>query len=189
MFLVLDFCSGGNLASYLRQHGRVQEKIAKRFTQQMGSGHLISSHHIIHRDLKPENILLSGKESDVVLITMWRQYADLHYTWLQKFFNFKDMIIRVGVILFELLNGYPPFRAFSLLQNIKSSSCLPFSQHIPSGLHPDCVDICSRLLSANPGLAHGLTLTKHIFLSSLPTRGTIHIFLSLSRCSSTSVLR
>jgi serine/threonine-protein kinase ULK/ATG1 len=42
MFLVLEFCSGGNLSSYLQQQGRVEEKIAKRFTQQMGSGHLIS---------------------------------------------------------------------------------------------------------------------------------------------------
>nr|TKS02591.1 serine/threonine-protein kinase ULK3 isoform X1 [Populus alba] len=151
MFLVLEFCSGGNLASYLQQHGR--------------------SHHIIHRDLKPENILLSGKESDVVLkiadFGLSRRVLPDNYVetvcgspfymapevlQFQRYDCKVDMW-SVGVILFELLNGYPPFRArtnFQLLQNIQSSSCLPFSQHILPGLHPDCVDICSRLLSANP---------------------------------------
>lgn len=129
MFLVLEFCSGGNLASYLQQHGRVQEKIAKRFTQQMGDGlKILQSHHIIHRDLKPENILLSGKESDVVLkiadFGLSRRVLPDNYVetvcgspfymapevlQFQRYDCKVDMW-SVGVILFELLNGYPPFR-------------------------------------------------------------------------------
>ncbi|KAG6737320.1 hypothetical protein POTOM_058836 [Populus tomentosa] len=169
MFLVLEFCSGGNLASYLQQHGRVQEKIAKRFTQQMGDGlKILQSHHIIHRDLKPENILLSGKESDVVLkiadFGLSRRVLPDNYVetvcgspfymapevlQFQRYDCKVDMW-SVGVILFELLNGYPPFRGRTNFQVVSFLSCLPFSQHILPGLHPDCVDICSRLLSANP---------------------------------------
>ncbi|XP_021686651.2 serine/threonine-protein kinase ATG1t isoform X6 [Hevea brasiliensis] len=68
IFLVLEFCKGGNLASYIRLHGRVQEEITRRFMQQLGAGlEILQSHHIIHRDLKPENILLSGQEADVIL--------------------------------------------------------------------------------------------------------------------------
>ncbi|BFG35220.1 hypothetical protein CerSpe_214930 [Prunus speciosa] len=37
IFLVLEFCNGGNLAAYIRQHGRVQEQIARKFMQQLGS--------------------------------------------------------------------------------------------------------------------------------------------------------
>nr|XP_048322585.1 serine/threonine-protein kinase ATG1t-like isoform X2 [Ziziphus jujuba var. spinosa] len=56
IFLVLEFCAGGNLASYINQHGRVQEQIVGRFMQQLGAAlELLHSHHIIHRDLKPEN--------------------------------------------------------------------------------------------------------------------------------------
>ncbi|KAH7510933.1 hypothetical protein FEM48_ZijujUnG0064100 [Ziziphus jujuba var. spinosa] len=55
IFLVLEFCAGGNLASYINQHGRVQEQIVGRFMQQLGAAlELLHSHHIIHRDLKPE---------------------------------------------------------------------------------------------------------------------------------------
>ncbi|BFG35221.1 hypothetical protein CerSpe_214950 [Prunus speciosa] len=59
----------------------------------------------------------------------------------------------VGVILFELLNGCPPFPGrtnVQVLKNIKSSTCLPFDQLILSRLHPDSVDMRSKLLSRNP---------------------------------------
>ncbi|XP_021833206.1 serine/threonine-protein kinase ATG1t-like isoform X2 [Prunus avium] len=59
----------------------------------------------------------------------------------------------VGVILFELLNGCPPFPGrtnVQVLKNINSSTCLPFDQLILSRLHPDSVDMCSKLLSRNP---------------------------------------
>ncbi|XP_040872439.1 serine/threonine-protein kinase ATG1t isoform X2 [Glycine max] len=61
----------------------------------------------------------------------------------------------VGTILFELLNGYPPFNGrnnVQVLRNIRSCTCLPFSQLILSGLDPDCLDICSRLLCLNPAV-------------------------------------
>uniref|UniRef100_I1JY48 Protein kinase domain-containing protein n=1 Tax=Glycine max TaxID=3847 RepID=I1JY48_SOYBN len=55
VYLVLEFCAGGNLASYIQNHGRVQQQIARKFMQQLGSGlKVLHSHDIIHRDLKPE---------------------------------------------------------------------------------------------------------------------------------------
>ncbi|CAN1169492.1 Serine/threonine-protein kinase ATG1t [Linum perenne] len=38
MFMVLEFCDGGDLAAYVRNHGRVQENTARRFMQQLGTG-------------------------------------------------------------------------------------------------------------------------------------------------------
>ncbi|KAH0996438.1 hypothetical protein GBA52_020302 [Prunus armeniaca] len=174
IFLVLEFCNGGNLAAYIRQHGRVQEQIARKFMQQLGAGlEILHSHHIIHRDLKPENILLSHSDDDaVVKVADFGLSRSLHpgdyaetvcgsplymapeVLQFERYDGKVDMW-SVGVILFELLNGCPPFPGrtnVQVLKNIKSSTCLPFDQLILSRLHPDSVDMCSKLLSRNPGV-------------------------------------
>ncbi|MBA0589338.1 hypothetical protein Gorai_018091 [Gossypium raimondii] len=214
LFLVLEFCAGGNLASYIRRYGRVQEQLARRFMQQLGAGlEVLQSHHIIHRDLKPEfsgmhpdfasksfyrivivwhyfslvapptlqlaipillNILLLGSKDDLVLkiadFGLSRSLDPGNYAQtvcgsplymapeVLQFQSYDEKVDMwsLGAILFELLNGHPPFHgrtSVQLLQNIKSSTCLPFSKLILPRLHPDCVDMCSRLLSVNPGLA------------------------------------
>ncbi|KAF3440537.1 hypothetical protein FNV43_RR18821 [Rhamnella rubrinervis] len=128
IFLVLEFCAGGNLASYINQHGRVEEQIVRRIMQQLGAGlEILHSHHIIHRDLKPENILLSGSEDDMLLkiadfglsrsvppgdyaetVCGSPLYMAPEVLQFQRYDEKVDMW-SVGAILFELLNGYPPF--------------------------------------------------------------------------------
>ncbi|KAK2968041.1 hypothetical protein RJ640_003775 [Escallonia rubra] len=176
VFLVLEFCAGGNLASYIKHHGRVQECMAKRFMSQLGAGlEVLNSHCIIHRDLKPANILLSSVESEAVLkiadfgLSRSRTsrpdgsagmvcgsplYMAPEILQFQQYDEKVDMW-SIGTILFELLNGYPPFHGrtnVQLLQNIKSCTCLPFSPYILPALEPDSLDLCLRLLSKDPGI-------------------------------------
>ncbi|XP_060183751.1 serine/threonine-protein kinase ATG1t-like isoform X3 [Lycium barbarum] len=151
-FLVLEFCAGGDLASYIQNHGRVQECVARKFMKQIGAGlEVLSMHQIIHRDLKPENILLSSMEDDPILkiadfgLSRMLNPNDLAETVCGSPFYMAPEILQfkkyddkvdmwsLGAILFELLNGYPPFRGRTSVQ-----------------LHPDCVDLCSRLLSIDP---------------------------------------
>ncbi|XP_020213505.1 serine/threonine-protein kinase ATG1t isoform X2 [Cajanus cajan] len=175
VYLVLEFCAGGNLSSYIQTHGRVQQQTARKFMQQLGSGlKVLHSHGIIHRDLKPENILLSSHDGDAVLkiadfglsrTVRPGEYAETvcgsplymapEVLRFQRY-DYKADMWSVGAILFELLNGYPPFNGrnnVQVLKNIRSCTCLPFSQLILSGLDPDCLDICSRLLCLNPVFA------------------------------------
>ncbi|XP_011099785.1 serine/threonine-protein kinase ATG1t isoform X1 [Sesamum indicum] len=172
IILALEFCAGGNLASYIQHHGRVQECVAKRFMQQLGAGlKVLKQNHIVHRDLKPENILLSCSDCNPILkiadfglsrILLPDESAETvcgsplymapEILQFQRYDEKVDMW-SVGAILFELLNGYPPFHGRSsvqLLQNIKASTSLPFCHLILPHLHPDCIDLCSRLLSINP---------------------------------------
>lgn len=172
IFLVLEFCAGGNLATYIQHNGRVHEHIVRNFMQQLGSGlWVLHSHNIIHRDLKPQNILLSIPSSDAVLkiadfglsrVVPPGEYADTvcgsslymapEVMQFQKYDSKVDMW-SLGAILFELLNGYAPFHGrnnVQLLQNIQKTASLPFSQLILPSLHPDTTDICTRLLCKNP---------------------------------------
>ncbi|KAK1264354.1 CBL-interacting serine/threonine-protein kinase 11 [Acorus gramineus] len=172
VFLVMEFCAGGDLASYICLKGRVQEQVARKFAGQIGAGlKVLHAHHIIHRDLKPENILLSTSNNNPVLkisdfglsrVVLPGEYAETvcgsplymapEVLQFQKY-NEKVDMWSVGAILFELLNGYPPYRGrtnVQLLQNIMKSTCLPFSELILPGLNRDCVDVCLRLLCKNP---------------------------------------
>ncbi len=59
LWLVMEFVSGGDLASYLKRRGTVMEKEACAIIARCARG-LVAIHAagLIHRDLKPENIFL-----------------------------------------------------------------------------------------------------------------------------------
>lgn len=39
IIMVLEYCDGGSLSSYIQSHGRVEEDIARRFMKQIGIIH------------------------------------------------------------------------------------------------------------------------------------------------------
>lgn len=61
IFMVMEFVSGGELFDYILKHGKLSERDARRFFQQIISGvDYCHRHMIVHRDLKPENLLLDS---------------------------------------------------------------------------------------------------------------------------------
>jgi serine/threonine-protein kinase ULK2 len=66
IYIVLEFCNGGDLAKYLRIHeGKLTEKEVSKILLQLNQGlQILSEKKIIHRDLKPENILIHHKNND-----------------------------------------------------------------------------------------------------------------------------
>ncbi|KAK9279633.1 hypothetical protein L1049_013312 [Liquidambar formosana] len=171
IYLVLEYCDGGDLARYVHRDGKVSEAVARHFMRQLAAGlQVLNEKNLIHRDLKPQNLLLSTKETTPLL-----KIGDFGFARSLKPQGLADTlcgsplymapeIIRslkydakadlwsVGAILFQLVTGKPPFDGNSplqLFQNITSRE-LQFPEGALEELHPDCVDLCRSLLRQNP---------------------------------------
>ncbi|XP_039008387.1 serine/threonine-protein kinase ATG1a-like isoform X2 [Hibiscus syriacus] len=172
IFLVLEYCDGGDLAAYINRHGKVSEEIARHFMRQLAAGlQVLQEKHLIHRDLKPQNLLLSIKGETPQLKIGDFGFArsltpeDLAATLCgsplymapeiiqNKKYDAKADLWSVGAILFQLVTGKPPFNGNSqlqLFQNILRSTELQFPEGSLQELHPDSVGLCRSLLRHNP---------------------------------------
>ncbi|CAL9136728.1 unnamed protein product [Musa textilis] len=194
IYLILEYCRGGDLSVYIQNHGRVPEATAKHFMKQLASGlQVLRDNNVIHRDLKPQNLLLSSYDENAVL-----KIADFGFArslpprglaetlcgsplymapevmQFQKY-DAKADLWSIGVILYQLVTGKTPFTGNSqiqqLLQNIVKTNELSF----PLGydLSCDCMDLCQKLLRRNA--VERLTFEEffnHQFLSEQPSLDT-----------------
>ena len=58
-YIVMEYCNGGDLASFLGKKGRFREMEAVKLMKQICDGvRYIHQQNVLHRDIKPANILL-----------------------------------------------------------------------------------------------------------------------------------
>ncbi|XP_028796167.1 serine/threonine-protein kinase AtPK2/AtPK19-like isoform X2 [Neltuma alba] len=127
LYIVLDFVNGGHLFFQLCRQGLFREDLARFYAAEIVSAvsHL-HANGITHRDLKPENILLDAR-GHVVLTDfgLARQFCDgenarsnsmcgtLEYMapeiLLGKGHDKAADWWSVGILIFEMLTGKPPF--------------------------------------------------------------------------------
>uniref|UniRef100_A0ACD5XNJ7 Uncharacterized protein n=1 Tax=Avena sativa TaxID=4498 RepID=A0ACD5XNJ7_AVESA len=189
IYLILEYCRGGDLYSYLLQHKRVPETVAKHFIRQLACGlQMLREKNVVHRDLKPQNILLVANSENSIL-----KIADFGFAkFLEPYglaetlcgsplymapevmqaqkYDAKADLWSVGIILYQLVTGFPPFNGDSqiqLMRNILKSGQLRF----PPGceLSHNCIDLCGKLLRINS--VERLTVeefVKHPFLFEHP---------------------
>ncbi|XP_061967638.1 serine/threonine-protein kinase ATG1a-like [Populus nigra] len=172
IFLVLEYCDGGDLAGYIQRHGKVTEAVARHFMRQLAAGlQALQEKYLIHRDLKPQNLLLLSNDLTPQLkigdfgFARSLTSSDLADTLCgsplymapeiiqNKKYDAKADLWSVGAVLFQLVTGKPPFDGnsqYQLFQNILTSTELRFPQGALEELHPDCVDLCRSLLCRNP---------------------------------------
>ncbi|XP_041850182.1 serine/threonine-protein kinase ULK2 [Melanotaenia boesemani] len=138
VFLVMEYCNGGDLADYLQAKGTLREDTLRVFLQQIAAAmRVLNSKGIIHRDLKPQNILLSyvgRKKSNISGIRI--KIADFGFArYLQsnmmaatlcgspmymapevimsQNYDAKADLWSVGTVIYQCLVGKPPFQANS----------------------------------------------------------------------------
>jgi len=139
VYIVMEYCNGGDLADYLLQRGTLSEDTIRLFAKQIcGAMKALQSKGIIHRDLKPQNILLCHDETknnpssnDITL-----KIADFGFArflqdgvmaatlcgspqfmaveiLLSKPYDCKADLWSIGTILYQCLTGKAPFQAQS----------------------------------------------------------------------------
>lgn len=122
----MDFKKGGELFQHLRKKKRFNEKQAKLYTAQVILAFCsLHARNIVYRDLKPENILLDEKGN--VCLTDFGMSRIMDHKHFKSYsivgsaeylspeivsgngHSFSTDYWSLGILLFELLYGQPPF--------------------------------------------------------------------------------
>ncbi|RKP36751.1 kinase-like protein [Dimargaris cristalligena] len=159
LYMVLEYVVGGELFTYLRKYQRFPPQVAKFYTGEVVLAfEYLHSMDIIYRDLKPENVLIDSRGH--VKLTDFgfaKHVPDITWTLCGTPDYLAPEIIQskgygkavdwysLGVLIFEMLAGYPPFYDedhFKLYEKILAGRI-----GWPSQFDPLAKDLVRRLLT------------------------------------------
>ncbi len=171
-YLVLEFLDGGNLSKKLSgvpQPAHAAAALLETLARTIEYAH---QKQIVHRDLKPSNILLSangivkiadfglakrldqdfGQDEDgFILGTIYYMAPEQAWGKNQQVGNAAD-IYALGVILYEMLTGRPPFKAarrWDTVQLVRNAEPVPPRRLVPQ-VPLDLELICLKCLRKDP---------------------------------------
>ncbi|MBL8794986.1 MAG: serine/threonine protein kinase [Planctomycetia bacterium] len=171
-YLALEYVGGGSLAQQLHGEPMAPRRAAQLVLTLAQAVQHAHEHGVIHRDLKPANILLTTegtpKIADFGLAK--RLDLDLGHTQTGAVLGSPSYmspeqaagktrqlgpatdIYALGVVLYELLTGKPPFRGNTLLETleqVRHHDPAPLTQLLPA-LPRDLETICLKCLEKEP---------------------------------------
>lgn len=160
LFLILDYCPGGDLGSHLSREKRFSEDKARIYICEIILA-LEELHRqgIIFRDLKPDNIVID-EQGHAMLTDFGLSKEGVHDNYITKSFCGSlaylapEMIKRqghgksvdwylLGVVLYEMLVGIPPY--FSVNRDELMSNIQKGKLRIPSSLSSDAKSLIKQV--------------------------------------------
>lgn len=174
LYLVLDYCPGGELFFHLSRYRRFQEPVARFYAAELllAIGHL-HKNGIIYRDLKPENVLLDAyghvKLGDFGLAkdgirhptqgaksTCGTPEYMAPEVLNQTGHGFCVDYWGLGMILYEMMTGLPPWYTTDRSKLFKRLRSAPI--HWPKEVHfsPHCKACIAGLLEREPRMRLGV---------------------------------
>mmetsp|Transcript_37387 Transcript_37387/g.66411 ORF Transcript_37387/g.66411 Transcript_37387/m.66411 type:complete len:521 (+) Transcript_37387:78-1640(+) len=173
LFLVLDYCAGGELFYHLQCRGKFSETDTRFYISEIVLGlEYLHSQGVLYRDLKPENCLLDA-QGHVRLTDFGLSKENLTESAVFQSF--------VGTVLYlspEMIrresHGMPlDFYCLGCLVYVLMTGCIPHFTNdvtqmcakraagdtfeIPKGISPEAVHLLQRLLEADPNTRLGTT--------------------------------
>ncbi|XP_072403623.1 SNF related kinase b [Chiloscyllium punctatum] len=167
LYLILELGDGGDMFDYIMNHERgLSEDRAKTYFAQIV--HAISychKLHVVHRDLKPENVVFF-KDQGVVKLTdfgfsnrfqpgkmLTTSCGSLAYSapeiLLGDEYDAPAVDIwSLGVILYMLVCGYPPFHEVNDSETL--TMIMDCRYTVPQHISADCRHLISRMLQRDP---------------------------------------
>ncbi|KAF3791445.1 Calcium-dependent protein kinase 17 [Nymphaea thermarum] len=168
--LVMELCAGGELFDRIIARGHYTERAAAALLRTIVQiVHTCHSMGVMHRDLKPENFLLLSKDeraplkaTDFGLSVFFKQedvFKDIVGTAyyiapevLRRRYGPEADIWSIGVMLFILLSGSPPFHAETEhgIFNAILKGHIDFTSKPWPSISPGAKDLVSKMLNVDP---------------------------------------
>ena len=125
LYMILDYCQGGDLNYHLQKKTFSEKEIKFYISELILSIEYLHNKNIIYRDLKPENILIYN-DNHIKLCDFGLAKENNNINYRNKTFcgssyylspemiekkgiNYKSDIYQIGIIIYELFYGFPPF--------------------------------------------------------------------------------
>ncbi|HET6202922.1 MAG TPA: serine/threonine-protein kinase [Planctomycetota bacterium] len=167
-FLSMEYVDGEDLASLLRRIGRLPRDKAIQIARQLCAGLSVAhAQGILHRDLKPANVMLDGRGQAKIMdfglagleasLRGGQALAGTPAYMAPEQFDGGEVTVRtdlysLGLVLYELLAGRPPFDARSMTELARAR--LESTPTPPSGLvegvDPAVERVILRCLARDP---------------------------------------
>ena len=193
IYIITEYCSGGELFDYIVSKRRLPENEACRIYQQLINGlEYLHKQKICHRDLKPENLLFDSKHNlkiaDFGLSNDYLYgklstpcgspcYAAPEMVTGKKYFGDTVDIWSSGIVLFSMVCGYLPFEDDD--QTLLFHKIAKGLFTLPSFLSNSCKDLIKKILVTNPKKRYGFEeIKKHPWFMSVNNIGGKNILFS-----------
>ncbi|KAM9724575.1 SNF-related serine/threonine-protein kinase isoform 1-T2 [Menidia menidia] len=185
LYLILELGDGGDMFDYIMKHDEgLNEDLAKKYFAQIV--HAISyCHrlHVVHRDLKPENVVFFEKQGLVKLTDFgfsnkFQPGKKLTTSCGSLAYSAPEILLgdeydapavdiwSLGVILFMLVSGQPPFQEANDSETL--TMIMDCKYTVPARVSSDCKNLIDRMLQRDPKCRASLEeIEKHKWLQGV----------------------